>query len=296
MRFKKNGLNNILSKILFILIILNIPACNNTPKNVINKRRPLINKYTQKQDGHPNHLDIPDLHAIKDPVPIYEPLSNYGNMSKYKVFNKTYKVLKSSNGFKQRGYASWYGTKFHGFRTSSGETYDMYAMTAAHKTLPLPTYARVTNLSNKRSVIVKINDRGPFHGDRIIDLSYVAASKLGIIGHGVAQVEVAAITPDSYIAKTNQGNIKPTANSKSNIQLGAFKQQENAKNLADRLEKILREQQKNYQDYYKINIIAEKNDLKKSNKDNNLYKVVISSVNGELDINKLRKILPNMLN
>lgn len=289
MQFKRN---NIINKFLYSIIILNISACSNIAykKSLLNKKRPLTNKYTQKQDGHPNRIDIPDLASIKDPVPIHEPLSNYGNMSKYKVFNKTYKVLKSSDGFKQRGYASWYGTKFHGFRTSSGETYDMYAMTAAHKTLPLPTYAKVTNLSNRRSIIVKVNDRGPFHGDRIIDLSYVAASKLGIIGDGVAKVEVVAVTPRNNNVKINN-DTKLNLKSKSNIQLGAFKQQTNAKNLADRLEKILRNQHKNYMDDYKINIISEKNDLKKSDKDNTLYKVVISSINGELDTNKLKKIL-----
>jgi rare lipoprotein A len=128
-------------------------------------------------------------------VPKVEPRSRYGNPTDYVVFGKRYQVMPTSSGYVERGIASWYGTKFHGARTSSGETYDMYAMTAAHKSLPLPTYARVTNLDNGRSVVVKINDRGPFVGNRIIDLSYTAAAKLGIIAAGTGRVEVRALDP-----------------------------------------------------------------------------------------------------
>jgi rare lipoprotein A len=111
------------------------------------------------------------------------------------VFGKRYHTKSSSHGYVARGVASWYGPNFHGRKTSSGERYDMYAMTAAHKTLPLPTYARVTNVKNGRSAVVKINDRGPFHGNRIIDLSYSAARKLGVVAKGTAMVEVKAIDP-----------------------------------------------------------------------------------------------------
>ena len=128
-------------------------------------------------------------------IPKLEPKSKYGNPPSYVVFGKRYHVMPSSKGYVEQGIASWYGTKFHGRRTSSGETYDMYAMTAAHKTLPLPTYARVTNLKNGRSMIVRINDRGPFHQNRIIDLSYSAATKLGIVTLGTGLVEVRAIDP-----------------------------------------------------------------------------------------------------
>jgi len=136
-----------------------------------------------------------DPDALPDAVPRVEPLSKYGNPPTYEVFGKRYYTLPSSRGFVQRGIASWYGEDFHGKRASSGEPYDMFAMTAAHKELPLPTYARVTNLDNGRSIVVKINDRGPFHANRIIDLSWAAASKLRIAAKGTGLVEVRAIDP-----------------------------------------------------------------------------------------------------
>jgi len=147
---------------------------------------------TNKQDGAPKKA--PNISSISNAVPRDEPRSKYGNPASYVVFGKRYYTLKSNQGFQQKGIASWYGTKFHGKRTSSGEPYDMYAMTAAHKTLPLPSYVEVTSLDNGRKVIVKVNDRGPFHGGRIIDLSYSAATKLGIIGKGTGNVEVKAIS------------------------------------------------------------------------------------------------------
>lgn len=137
----------------------------------------------------------PHIARIPDAVPKVEPLSRHGNPESYTVFGKRYRTQKNSRGHVERGLASWYGEPFHGRRTSSGETYDMHAMTAAHKTLPLPTYAQVTNLDNGRSIVVKINDRGPFHEDRVIDLSYTAAMKLGVVRHGTAPVEVKAIDP-----------------------------------------------------------------------------------------------------
>ena len=127
-------------------------------------------------------------------MPRIEPLHRYANRP-YRVFGKDYRPLASLQPFRQRGMASWYGKRFHGKPTSSGEKYDMYKMTAAHPTLPIPSYARVTNLANGRSVVVRVNDRGPFHAGRVIDLSYVAAHRLGYIGAGSAQVEVEAIVP-----------------------------------------------------------------------------------------------------
>jgi rare lipoprotein A len=147
-----------------------------------------------------------DLANVEDAVPRAEPKSKYGNPKSYVVFGKRYHTKASAEGHVERGVASWYGRKFHGRRTSSGERYDMYAMTAAHKSLPLPTYARVTNLENGRSAVVRINDRGPFHGNRVIDLSYAAANKLGVVRHGTARVEVRAIDPrrpDSAPASEN---------------------------------------------------------------------------------------------
>ncbi len=134
-----------------------------------------------------------DVSRIQDAVPVPVERSRYGNPESYVVHNKRYHVLDSSQGFAQKGIASWYGTKFHGRRTSSGEPYNMLAMTAAHKTLPLPTYVEVTNLDNKRKIIVKVNDRGPFKSGRIIDLSYVAAKKLGIAEKGTGRVSIRTI-------------------------------------------------------------------------------------------------------
>ena len=136
-----------------------------------------------------------NTNAIGNAVPKVEPITRAGNKSPYKVFGKTYFLLPTSIGYKESGIASWYGTKFHGRKTANGETYNMYGMTAAHKSLPIPSYVRVTNIENRRSIIVRVNDRGPFHGPRIIDLSYVGAIKLGFAEQGTAKVLVEAIDP-----------------------------------------------------------------------------------------------------
>jgi rare lipoprotein A len=184
-----------------------------------------------------------NLDAIPDPVPRVEPRSTRGNPVSYEVFGKRYHVLATSEGYRERGVASWYGPDFHARPTSSGEPYDMYAMTAAHKTLPIPAYARVTNLSNGRSVIVRINDRGPFVNNRIIDLSYTAAHKLDMWRAGTAFVEVEVITPGTSadIAR----DITPTPAPASPaaaltgpvlyLQVGAFGVADNAAKLAERL-------------------------------------------------------------
>lgn len=130
--------------------------------------------------------------------------SKYGNPPSYEINGETYKVLPTARGYSERGKASWYGEDFHGKRTSSGEPYNMHAMTAAHRTLPLPSYVRVTNLENRREIIVRVNDRGPFADNRIIDLSYAAATELGVIRHGVAEVEVVAVDPVVAAAGTGR--------------------------------------------------------------------------------------------
>lgn len=142
-------------------------------------------------DNPPANID-----AIPDAVPVNEPLHRFANRP-YVALDKTYTPLTQPGHYRQRGIASWYGKKFNGQRTSSGEKYDMYAMTAAHPTLPIPSYARVTNVANQKSVIVRINDRGPFLHDRAIDLSYTAAHKLGIVGNGSNEVEIESVTPDT---------------------------------------------------------------------------------------------------
>lgn len=145
------------------------------------------------QDRAPD--EIPDVDAIPEPEVKAEPRSRIGNRS-YAVMGKRYEVRDSAEGYVEEGMASFYGSKFHGRKTSNHEVYDMYAFSAAHKTLPLPSYVRVTNLSNGKSVVVRVNDRGPFHAGRIIDLSYAAATKLGFTRQGTARVEVRALTPD----------------------------------------------------------------------------------------------------
>lgn len=150
-------------------------------------------------DGPPSVVvDSPATQTPVDQIPRVEPLSKYGNPKSYEVFGKTYYTLPSSKGFVERGIASWYGKKFHGRLTSSREPYDMYAMTAAHTQLPLPTYVQVTNLKNGKQVVLRVNDRGPFVGNRVIDLSYTAAMKLDIVQQGTGLVEVRALDPRNY--------------------------------------------------------------------------------------------------
>ena len=139
-----------------------------------------------------------DNRKIINATPKVEARSRGGNFTPYTVLGKTYRVMKTAKGYKERGGASWYGTKFHGRLTSNGERYNMYEMTAAHKSLPIPTYVTVKNLDNGREIIVRVNDRGPFHEGRIIDLSYAAASKIGMLKQGTARVEVEAIDPREW--------------------------------------------------------------------------------------------------
>ncbi len=191
--------------------------------------------------GAPRNLD-----AIPDAVPRKEPRSRYGNPETYEVFGRTYRVKRSAKGHVERGIASWYGPGFHAERTSSGEPYDMYAMTAAHKTLPIPVYARVTNLENGRSVVVRINDRGPFVGDRIIDLSYTAAHKLDMTRKGTALVEMRVIEPGedspppSIPRPTTTANTRPAPSSPIGVssrflQTGSFSTRANAEAMRQRL-------------------------------------------------------------
>ena len=187
-----------------------------------------------EDDGPPDRKV--DLSTVPDARPRPEPLSKTGNQP-YVVFGKRYVPLKSAAGFRQKGVASWYGKQFHGRRTSSGEPYDMYAMTAAHRILPLPSYARVTNLANGRSVVVRVNDRGPFKSDRVMDLSYAAATRLGMIGTGTALVEIVAIgenTP-AYAPDHETASVTRQASSLLYIQLGAFSNRDSAYQLRQQL-------------------------------------------------------------
>ncbi len=199
----------------------------------------------QKKEPEPG--DGPSLSDLKagdvaDAVPRAEPLARYGNQSPYEVFGKTYTVMQSNKGYHEQGVASWYGSKFHGRRTSSGEPYDMHLATAAHKSLPLPTYAVVTNLGNGRKVIVKINDRGPFKSGRLIDMSYGAALRLDMIATGTARVDVRVIDVDSgstelKIADTAaDSGVDAGNNGETWLQAGAYGRREGAEQLAGRLQ------------------------------------------------------------
>lgn len=180
-----------------------------------------------------------DVAHIPDAQPQYEVRTQAGNKSPYTVLGETYRVMEDDTGFTEQGIGSWYGYKFHGRRTSNGEIYDMYGMTAAHKTLPLPAYVRVTNLDNGRSVVVRVNDRGPFHEGRVIDLSYAAAAKLDYVNKGTARVKVEAL------AMTGEGASSPSKVAidgsvyqlpdNTYLQAGAFGAEESARLLVRRL-------------------------------------------------------------
>lgn len=200
----------------------------------------------EPQDGPPARAV--DVSRIPNAQPAPVVRTRAGNAGRYTVLGKTYQTLSESRGYRERGVASWYGTKFHGRRTANGEVYDMFAMTAAHKTLPIPSYVRVTHVGNGRSIIVRINDRGPFHDNRIIDLSYVAARKLGVDATGTALVDVVDVTPgssnqvSSAVASPSVSSTESlAANTSWYIQLGAFSQQQKAINLKARVSQILME-------------------------------------------------------
>ncbi len=201
-----------------ILLTAWLSACS-VPKKI----EPIV------MDGRPENISM-DISAIADAVPRFEPWSASVNPESYVVLGETYHVQPDNKGYKQQGIASWYGTKFHQKNTATGEVYDMWAMTAAHKTLPIPSYVQVTNLDNQRSVIVRLNDRGPFHAHRIIDLSFVAAVKLGLAKDGTGFVNVVAIQPGDNKVDTDAALAK-------NIyyQIGAFVTRENAVLLQEKI-------------------------------------------------------------
>jgi rare lipoprotein A len=181
-----------------------------------------------------------DLSHIPDAVPRRETRTTAGNKNPYTVLGKTYHLIKDETSYKERGNASWYGKKFNGYHTSNGEVYDMYAMTAAHKTLPIPSYVRVTNLQNGKSVVVRVNDRGPFHEGRIIDLSYAAAQRIGILqaGTGPVEVEIALPNDAAPIPRLNQeqaGHIEAALPPGTYLQVGAFGSKTVAQEFANNL-------------------------------------------------------------
>ena len=199
--------------------------------------KPQHSRYHDADDSVPSGPP-PDLSKLVEPVPKVEPRSLYGNKSPYSVLGQSYTVLPTAHGYVERGIASFYGNKFHKYKTSNLEDYDMYQFSAAHKTLPLPSFARVTNLQNGKSVVVRINDRGPFMQNRLIDLSYAAAVKIGIWPRGTGLVEVRAIDPGEPLQELPPAqDVKAAGQVGPGIylQVGAFSDMANADRVADRL-------------------------------------------------------------
>ncbi|NOX77143.1 MAG: septal ring lytic transglycosylase RlpA family protein [Gammaproteobacteria bacterium] len=222
----------------------------------------------------------PDQHVdhtrVADAVPRAEPHSKYGNPKNYEVQGKRYTILENATGFRQRGVASWYGTKFHGRRTSSGEAYDMYAMTAAHKTLPLPSYVRVTHLDTGRKIVVRVNDRGPFAEGRIIDLSYVAAKKLGIDRQGTGRVAIEVIDPRGKARAIGPSPRPASGQGQLYLQVGAFTDHQNATQLLSRLVDATSE-----------NVLINR----KTAGNRNVYRVRIGPLASEAQVEQLRGAL-----
>ena len=205
-----------LERVACVALLTVLVSCTSTP--------PVV------RDGAPRSPPA-DLSKLPEPKPTSEPKSRYGNHSPYVVLGRTYHVLDRADGYRATGNASWYGTKFQGRPTSSGERYDMYKLTAAHRNLPIPSFVRVTNLENHRSTIVRVNDRGPFHGDRLIDLSYAAAVKLGFESKGTTRVLVEAVTPGTIVAAPVVASVAPPPAEKIFLQAGAFSDRNGAERL-----------------------------------------------------------------
>lgn len=205
-----------------LLALLVLAACSSPPDS----------RYADTHDSAPRKAISAD--AVSDAIPAADPILVAGNKSPYRVNGVTYKVLKDYRHYRERGIASWYGAKFNGHATSNGEIFDHYKVTAAHKTLPIPSYARVTNLENGKSVVVRVNDRGPFHSARLIDLSYAAAVKLGYMERGTAKVEVEVI---DVVGVEDRRHI--AGSSYRYLQLGAFGEETSAKRLAQELDAVV---------------------------------------------------------
>lgn len=220
------------------------PRSSSTPPS-----NPNAGRYSIAQDRAPTReLDIA---AIPEVVPEPFVRTGAGNRSPYTVLGKSYHVMPSEEGYSERGIASWYGEKFHGHKTSNGEVFDMYQSSAAHKALPIPSFLNVTNLDNNRSIIVRVNDRGPFHGDRLIDLSYAAAVKLGFADRGTARVQLDAIIPDGAYSDVGRivsnrnagetltlGSSSGAAIAERYLQVAAFSDADRAQQLSDRLRSL----------------------------------------------------------
>ncbi len=231
-----NSVKLVRSGLLLPLAALLLAACSSQPdapeqtKDDSYDRETAGGRYSMRQDKAPG--EMPDMSHVKDAVPRFEPYSRRGNKD-YNVWGQDYEVWREVENYRDEGMASWYGAKFHGHDTSNGEVYDMYTMTAAHKNLPLPSFVKVTNTANGRQVIVRVNDRGPFHDGRIIDLSYAAAWKLGMLDKGTAPVKIELIK----MSPGKQNSLLANKATGRHIQLLATRSGDKARALAARLSK-----------------------------------------------------------
>jgi len=253
-------------KFLFVLIFILLNSCSSVQTSSDNKG-------AYYQDDGPHEVIDVKLENIKNAIPKVEPI-NKNTKKPYKVFDQKYIPMTKIVPFQEKGYASWYGKKYHGNKTSTGEIYDMYSMTGAHKILPLPSYVKVTNLKNKKWVIIRLNDRGPFLKDRIIDLSYAAAHKLDIIEKGSELVEVELINPKDY-EEVDQEN-----NNENYLQVGAFKDFINSQTLLDKINNL-----KILDNYEAKNIQI-----------NNLFHILIGPIKNSGELNKIKENLESEYN
>lgn len=229
-------------KIRLLVVLANVlilAACSSTSPPTATSSGAQSSRYSISQDRAPSEALDPS--RIREVIP--EPINRTtaGNRSPYTVNGRTYRVMASEEGFQQTGLASWYGEKFHGHLTSNGEIFDMYQVSAAHTSLPIPSFARVTNLENQRSIIVRVNDRGPFHNDRIIDLSYAAAWQLGFANQGTALVHIESIVPDQRLLASNDSGSamnNVVASAGRYLQAGAFADLRAAERLSARLREM----------------------------------------------------------
>lgn len=216
----------------FLAACSTLPPSQSPPLPQDNADVSVSERYHVEQDSAPLRSISQD--EVFDAIPQADPILRFGNMSPYVIDGVTYNVLEDYRDYREQGTASWYGAKFSGHKTSNGELYDLYQPSAAHKTLPIPSYARVTNLDNGKSIVVRVNDRGPFHSDRIIDLSYAAAVKLGYMEQGTAQVEVEVMEVVGVEDRRD-----PLYGNYRYLQLGAFGREASAQTLVEALKPLL---------------------------------------------------------
>lgn len=223
---------------LIVLSLAALAACSSSPAPPVKNEN--SGRYSISQDRAPTR--IVDIGSVPEVIPVPIKRTGAGNRSPYTVLGKSYSVMPSEVGYQERGVASWYGEKFHGHKTSNGEIFDMYQASAAHKSLPIPSFLKVTNLDNNRSIIVRVNDRGPFHGDRIVDLSYAAAVKLGYADRGTARVYLESVVANGDEYSDSRGAeplvrvaaVNPPGSDKY-LQVGAFSQLTAARTVSNEL-------------------------------------------------------------